>query len=82
MKPREEIELPSILNDPGKAREFISEIDWTPEYRPEYLVLGGDDMIFLDNMSDVDAVRAAQWILNVIELPKIQRTFELTPFPH
>lgn len=76
MKSRDEIDLEKIIEKPAKAREFINDIDWRPNGKPEVVVLGVDDIIFLNNMTDKDAVRAAKFILNTIEIPKIQMSFE------
>ena len=76
MKSREDIDLEKIIQKPYKAREFIDTIDWGPDGKPEVVVLGVDDIIFLKNMTDKDAVRAANFILNTIEIPKIQMSFE------
>jgi hypothetical protein len=73
---REDIDLQKLINKPAKAREFIDTIDWLPNNKPEVIVLGPNDIIFLNNMTDKDAVRAAHFILNTIEIPKIQLSFE------
>jgi hypothetical protein len=76
VRSRDDIELDKILNNPAKAREFIDTIEWGPEGKPENVVFGVDDVVFLNNMTDKDAVRAAHFILNTIEIPKIQLSFE------
>lgn len=76
MSTRDDIDLEQLLQKPAKAREFIKDIDWRPEFKPECVVLGADDVIFLENMTDADAVRAALFILKTIEIPKIQMSFE------
>lgn len=72
----EDVELQRIIKKPVKAREFIDGIDWRPGDKPEVVVLGVDDVIFLNNMTDKDAVRAAEFILNTIEIPRQQLSFE------
>lgn len=81
MSTREDVDLQKLINKPIKAREFIDTIDWRPNIKPEVIVLGPDDIIFLNNMTDKDAVRAAHFILNTIEIPKIQLSFEFQ-FPN
>jgi hypothetical protein len=77
MKPRAEVDLALIINDPQKAREFIAGIDWRPDNMPESVNLGGDDIVFLNNLSDTDAVRTAKHLLKYYEIPKIQRDIHL-----
>ena len=76
MRSRDEVDLDRMIEKPSKAREFIDGIDWRPNGKPEVVVLAENDIIFLNNMTDKDAVRAARFILNTIEIPKIQMSFE------
>lgn len=82
MNPKREVDLRKLLNNPAIAREFIAGVDWHPEPTPECLILGETDVIIFKTMSDKDAVRAAKWILNNKEVPRIERSFQLELFPH
>ncbi len=74
---RDEVDLAKLINRPDKAREFIDGIDWRPDERPETVNLGGDDIIQLNDMTDNDAVRVAQFLLKNLEIPKLIQNMHL-----
>lgn len=74
---REDVDLVIVLNNPRCAREWIAHFDWGPLDAPKYIVFGIDDKIYLDNMTDEEAVVAAHIILHDVEIPMNFRTKEL-----
>lgn len=82
MRSKADIDLHEMLKNPVRAREFIAGVDWSPLSKPEVLILGENDLIHFKNMTDRDAIRAAEWILNTLEIPKIERSAQLELFPH
>ncbi len=60
---QDDVDLDRVLRDPQCAREWISFYDWGPGERPKYIVYGLDGKIYLDSMTDDEAVCAALILL-------------------
>lgn len=81
---RNDIELWLILTDPKCARRYIADFKWNypPEESPTRIDLDSGRTINFENMTDEDAVIAAQAILRDIEIPLVMNEKNLQFWEH
>lgn len=79
---REDVDLQLVVQDPKCARQYIAHFDWGIPDPPTYVVYGIEDKIFFNNMTDEQAVLAAQIILRDVEIPMAWRTRQMEKWEH
>jgi len=79
---REDVDLDLVLLDPAQARHYIAHFNWDLPGPPKYVVYGLEDKIYLENMTDEEAVLAALVILNDIDRQREWHTALLERWAH
>lgn len=79
---RREIELSISLEDPVRARAYIQSFDWGPVDPPKFVYANLDHVIYLNNMTDYEAVIAAKTLLFDIQIPTEMREKQLVQWEH
>lgn len=68
---RQDVDLELILQDPKSAREWIRTYQWDCQ-TPKYIIFGLDQRIHFENMTDAEAVFAANLILRDVEMKRVK----------
>lgn len=69
---REDFAAERRLQDPDEARLYIRSFDWFPLDPPKWVMLDMDEKIYLDNMTDEEAVVAAIIIFEDVEMKRVE----------
>jgi hypothetical protein len=75
---QDDVDLDKVLKDPQCARDWLKYYDWGPDGPPIYIVYGIEGKIYLENMTDDEAVTAAYIILSEEKIKwfKVKRMLE------